>query len=52
MHENIVDGLTIDVSEIHIDERMTLSGLAGGIPCHQWDIYIDGLCIQSKKSKS
>ena len=25
--------------------------LAGGMPCYQWNIYIDGLCIQSKKPK-
>ena len=27
----------------------TVLVIAGGIPRHQWDIYIDGLCIQSKK---
>ena len=25
--------------------------IAGGIPCHQWNIHIDGHCIQSKKPK-
>ena len=24
--------------------------LAGGIPCHQWNIYIDGLCVQCRLS--
>ena len=25
--------------------------IAGGVSCHHWSIYIDGLCIQSEKSK-
>ena len=25
---------------------------AGGTPCHQWNFYIDGLCIQCWRSKS
>ena len=29
-----------------------INTLAGGIPCHQWNIYVDGLCKSQNNEKS